>query len=113
MPKTLIPSLRERNRYIAFELTSEGKLPREDVVGGMWSSLLSSLGTLGASKTGFWFMDWIPEKSVGVIKVNHGSVEDVRAALALAANIKGKPVVFHVLGVSGTLKKAREKYVKN
>ncbi|HDH41146.1 MAG TPA: ribonuclease P protein component 2 [Candidatus Altiarchaeales archaeon] len=112
MPKQLLPTLRERNRYIAFEVISDSDIGREDVVKAIWSSVLRFLGELNASRTSLWVMDWNDEKREGILKVNHKSVDEVKAALALVKEIDGKRVIFHILGISGTVRKTRERYLK-
>lgn len=111
MPKQIQPTLRERNRYIAFEIISDSRLGRGDVVKAAWNAVLRFLGELGASRTSLWVMDWDEEKKKGILKVNHKSLEEVRAALALIKEINNQRVIFHILGVSGTVKKTREKYL--
>jgi ribonuclease P/MRP protein subunit POP5 len=105
------PTLRERNRYIAFELVCDSPIGRGEVVKATWNVLLRFLGELGASKTSLWVMDWNEEKKQGILKVNHLSVDEVRAALVLMNDLGGKPVVFRTLGVSGSVKKTKEKYL--
>lgn len=112
MPKQLLPSLRERNRYIAFEVISDSDIGRGGVVKATWGSVLKFLGELNASRTSLWVMNWNDEKKEGILKVNHKSVDEVRSALALVKEINGKRVIFHILGVSGTVKKTRERYLK-
>lgn len=112
MTKPMIPSMRERNRYIAFELITESKLNKDDVVRNLWNSLLRFLGESGTGETGFWILDWDNEMQRGILKVNHKSVDRVRAALTLMKEINNKKVIFHTSGVSGTIKKAREKYME-
>jgi ribonuclease P/MRP protein subunit POP5 len=111
MPKQLLPSLRERNRYIAFEIISDSDIARKDVVKAIWNSALQFLGELGASKTSIWVMDWDDKMKNGILKVNHKSVDDVRAAMALLKGINGGRAIFHVRGISGTVKKARGKFL--
>ncbi|MEA3254497.1 MAG: Rpp14/Pop5 family protein [Candidatus Altiarchaeota archaeon] len=111
MSKPLIPTLRERNRYIAFELISDSRFRREEVVKAVWNTVLRFLGEYGASRTSLWIMDWNEEKQNGILKVNHNSVEEVRAALALLKDINKENCIPHVLGISGTLKKTREKHL--
>lgn len=111
MTKPLQPTLRERNRYIVFELRSEGKLDRKQVTKSLWNTVLRFLGELGASETSLWLIDWLPDKQKGILKVNHKSVTPVQAALALLKEVDKKPVLPRVLGVSGTIKKAREKWM--
>lgn len=104
--------MRERNRYIAFELISDSALSRSDIVKAVWGSVLRFLGELGASKTSLWVMDWDEKHNRGILKVNHKSLEEVRAALALMKEVNGQRVTPHILGVSGTVKKTREKYLE-
>ena len=108
MPKTLIPTLRERNRYMTFEVKSQRPLERKEVVNAVWSSLTRTHGEIGASKTSLWVMDWNPEKRRGVLKINHDSKEMIRSALAVIKDVNKTPARFQVLHTSGTLKKARE-----
>jgi len=112
MPKQLLPSLRERNRYIAFEIITDSDLSRDEVVKAIWISVLKFLGELNASRTSLWVMSWNDEKKNGILKVSHKSVDEVKAALTLVKEINGKRVIFHILGVSGTVKKTRERYLK-
>jgi ribonuclease P/MRP protein subunit POP5 len=109
MPKLLKPTLRERNRYLAFEAVCEHKLDRKQIVDSVWSSLLRLHGELGASKTSLWVMDWDREKNKGILKANHKSVDAVRAAAALVKEIEGRKAILRIAYVSGTLKGARER----
>jgi len=114
MPNLLKPTLREKNRYIAFEIISDVKFARDEIVKAVWNACLRFLGEKGASGTSLWIMDWDEEKQRGIIKVNHKAVDDVKAALALMPEIKKEDgnrykAVYRTLTVSGTLKKVREK----
>lgn len=111
MSKPILPTLREKNRYIAFESISNSKFSRNDIVRVIWNSILKFFGEIGASKTSLWVMDWDEKKQKGILKVNHKSVDVIRTSLALIDSINGYRVIFNVLGISGTIKKAREKYL--
>lgn len=111
MPQMIPATLRERNRYIAFELVCESPVSRSEVVKAVWGTLLRFVGELGASKTALWVMDWDEEKKQGILKVNHSSLDEVRVALVLMTEASGKPVIFRTLGVSGTVKKTKEKFL--
>ena len=108
MPKPTPPTLRERNRYMTFRILCDAKPDRKAVVNAIWNSLLRLYGESGASETSLWVMDWADDKSKGIVKVNHKSVEKIRSALALVREVDGRPAAFHVLKTSGTLKSARE-----
>lgn len=108
MAKVLASSLRERNRYIVFEILSNGRFDRKAAVDAVWDSLLGLFGEVGVSKTSIWVMDWERDKSKGIIKVNHRSVDMVRSALTLIKNIDNEKAAVNVAFVSGTLKGARK-----
>jgi ribonuclease P/MRP protein subunit POP5 len=110
MPKLLKPTLRERNRYLAIEVISQAKFDRKPIVDAAWGSLLRLTGELGASKTSLWVMDWEKERNRGILKVNHKSVDLMRASLALVKEMDGKRATISVKKVSGTLKSARESF---
>ena len=109
MAKMLKPTLRERNRYIAFEVSSEAALDRKPVVDAVWSSLLRLFGEVGAAKTSLWVMDWEKTKNKGIIKVNHKSLQTMRQSMAQVREIDGKKASINTLTTSGTLKGARER----
>lgn len=111
MTKPTPPTLRERNRYIVIELTADKPLAREDVVKTLWNTILRFLGEWHAGETGFNVMDWDTEKNKGIIRVNHKSVDSIRTALILTKEVGRTPVRPQIHGVTGTLKKARNKWL--
>jgi RNase P/RNase MRP subunit POP5 len=87
--KSLKPSMRENKRYLAVK----GK------VGDVEKAVLEFIGVLGMSKAG---LAWIKKgKDSGVISVNRGAVDHVRASFAVW------PEKIEVKRVSGTLKGLR------
>lgn len=107
MTKPLKPSLRERNRYMTFTVTGDIQPNRKQIVDGIWASLLKMYGEVGASQTSMWVMDWEQTKNSGILKVNHKSVEMLRASMTLLKELNGKKIKTDVSRVCGTLKKAR------
>lgn len=101
---------RERNRYLVYEVLSDSPVSGEDIGKTIWRTALQFLGELGVSRTSLRVVDFDEKKQKGVVKVNHRSVEEGRAVLALVREINKKEVTLHVLGVSGILKKARQKW---
>ena len=105
-----MPSLRQRKRYIVFEIISDEAIKDERLV---WSKIRETtrdfLGTLGFAKAGPRFVGncWSNEKQKGIIQVNHDCLDHVRACLAQVQNINGSPVIVRSVGVSGILNKAK------
>ncbi len=116
--KILPPTLRNDKRYISFESISKTRLSRDDVISLIWESSLNFHGECGTSKFDLWIMKiWeiesFPDNKIrGIIQCNRNEVSNVRAALLLITKFKGKPVVFHTLGISGTIKSAIKKFIK-
>ncbi len=113
--KPILPSLREKKRYLVFELISKEKV--HDISAGskaIWHYSLQFLGQLGAAKAGIIVLNnkWNPDIQRGILKVSHKHVDAVKAALTFADKIDDKDVIFRSIGVSGILKKAEAKYLK-
>ncbi len=109
--KRLLPSLRARKRYLAFELLSEEPASRSDIVKEVISSASSLLGDVTASNCGIKVLGF--ENGKGIIQCSHTKVKETRASLAALTRINGKRATLHVLGVSGTVKGATEKFLQN
>jgi len=117
--KILPPTLRNKKRYIAFEAISTLPLKRDDLISLIWESSLNFYGECKTSKFDLWIMRiWNFESSnernliKGIIQCNREETESVRASILLINKFKGRPVVFHTLGISGTIKAAIKKYIK-
>lgn len=112
-PNFLSPTLRERHRYIAYEIICEQNIEYTDLSNAIWHSIMGLLGEKGCADAGVWIMRsaWDEKKRIGFIRCSHLAVEHVRAALALVNKINENPVIVRVLGVSGTIKAAKKKFL--
>lgn len=117
--KILPPSLRDSKRYISFEAISEVPLSREDLIPMIWEASLNFHGECKTSKLDLWIMKvWSARSSrdknviKGIIQCNRGEESSVRAAILLITKFRGKRVVFHTLGISGTIKAGIKKFIK-
>ena len=112
-PKLLPPSLRSQKRYIIFEVISEQPVLYNDINAAVWNSLLEFLGELGSSSAKMWFIHNIYDDKYqrGVIKCAHDHVEQLRAALSLVQIIGETKCIIKIIGVTGTIKSAKAKYL--
>jgi ribonuclease P/MRP protein subunit POP5 len=113
--KPVLPSLREKKRYIVFEVITKEKINSAELVSNtIWKCSLQLLGQLGTAKAGLMVLNnkWNPQLQRGVIKVSHKHVDAVKAALTFADKINDTDVIFRSVGVSGILRKAEESYLK-
>jgi ribonuclease P/MRP protein subunit POP5 len=108
--KILPSSLREKKRYIAFEVTCEnGPVDRKALLDEIFFATQTLLGDAGSSEIGYRLMDF--NGSRGIMKVNLNAVELARAAMATVCAIKGNRAGITVLGAAGTINAATEKYI--
>ncbi len=112
-PKILSPTLRIRKRYVVFQVFAEEKLAFEEISHALRASLLEFAGELNTALSRIWIMKdlWNKEKQIGVLKCVHTSVELVRASMILINRIGDVRISFRILGVSGTLKSAKRKFM--
>ncbi|MBI4451504.1 hypothetical protein HY642_06015 [Candidatus Woesearchaeota archaeon] len=110
--KPVMPSLREKKRYVAFTVRSEKQVSQHAVSRAVWNSMLNLHGTLGVSEAGMVMLPdrWNPEAQRGLVRVSHRSVDRLKAALALIKTVEGQPVIASSTGASGILRKA-ERYL--
>lgn len=104
--KPILPTLKERNRYLVYEIKSKNKLDLKDVKKELLQGILRFLGELETAKSFILVLDdWKNNK--GIIKVNNKYVDKVRVALMLIKYINKKDIIIQTKKVCGTLKKAR------
>jgi RNase P/RNase MRP subunit POP5 len=104
--KPLLPSMREKKRYVVFEtITDEFSLKKAEK--SIIENSLKLLGEFGISKSGLMLLSDSWEKNKGIIKINPKYVDELKVSLGL---MKGD-IIINVLGVSGTLKKAKQKFM--
>ena len=93
--KPILPSLREKKRYLAFEVISSSIYDYNSIAGAIHDSLLQLVGQLGAGKAGIKFLEdkFNQELQRGLIKVNHKYIDHLRASLALIKDINDGEVI--------------------
>lgn len=112
--KPILPSLRERKRYLAFEIVSKGKMDNLEAISDtIWESSLEFMGELGTAQAGIMFLkDKYNDKlKRGLIKVNNRHVNHLKSALMLVNNMNNQDAFIRSVGVSGILKKAEKRYL--
>lgn len=110
--KPVLPSLREKKRYIAFEVISKEKISFNAASKSIWQAIQEFSGVLGAAKAGIWLLSdkFNKEKQKGILKVSHKYVDLAKSSLALIKSVDGHDVIVRSIGVSGVLNKAA-KYI--
>ena len=101
----LLPALKPKKRYIAFQIDSEKKFTASEVKLAVEESILRFLGEFGIAKTSPQFLKERCKNNKFVIKVGHKGVDECKAAIILIKKIKNNPVLISSIITSGTLKK--------
>ena len=117
----LQPSLRQKKRYILFEIipqrtpqrnferSEEISLKEEisfpEVKKAVEEALLKFLGEWGTAKAAPLLLGERYKNNHFILKVNHTAVDEVKSALILIKSIKNIPVIIRSKRVSGSLKK--------
>ena len=102
--RPLLPSLREKKRYMRIEVISENPVKNIEAFETIRARFLTLVGSLAAVKAN---LRMIPEKSDEdiIIRVHRKFVDALRAALCLIDEIKGQKVIFRTTRVSGSISK--------
>jgi ribonuclease P/MRP protein subunit POP5 len=111
--KPVLPSLREKKRYLIFEIVSKKQIESfSEVSEIIWKSTKSFLGEIETAKSAIWVLaeKWNQKKQRGMIKVNNKYVDKLKTSMALVENYKKQKIILKSIGVSGIIKKA-EKYI--
>ena len=105
--------MKERKRYIVFELLydSDLEINEKQVVKKIANQLLRLYGEVGASKTHFWLHIFDNKNKKGLIECRNDAINILRSTLASITHIDTIPIIFNTIGVSGTIKAAKKKYL--
>ncbi len=112
--KPLLPSLREKKRYLAFEVISRYRFNDAVNVSKAISDAANDfLGDFGMAKAGILPLNdkWNENMQRGIMRVNNKHVDDLKASLIFVKNIEGKGAIVKSVGASGILRKAQQKYL--
>lgn len=106
--KPLLPSLREKKRYLAFEIISRHRLAKNTVMTSLRQNILQMLGIFESAQAGLMFLPdkYDSTKQRGILRVNHNYLDRVKASFCFIKSIDNKAVIIRSLGASGMINKA-------
>ena len=111
--KPLRPSLREKKRYVVFQVISRQPVTAQQAADTIMSACRAFLGEIGMSKAGIIILHdkWQPASQKGVLRVSHREIGNVRAALMMVKSIDNREAIITTRGMSGILKKAVQMFL--
>ena len=107
MPKLkhLLPSLREKKRYVAYKALAERPLDRE-FSSYVLHHVQRVLGLFDAAQAGVQNVEYNSKDQTGILRVGHRYVDKTRAALLLLGSYHDQKVLCRTTNISGILRKA-------
>lgn len=110
--KPVMPSLREKKRYLVFEVLAKRRIAEPSSIRrAVYNSMLQLYGEMGAADAGLIMLDFNASSQRGIVKVSNKCVNSLKASLSLIKNVNAEPATLKSVGISGTLRKARAKYI--
>ena len=109
--KPISPALREKKRYLVYEVVSDKKFMYNEVKKAIDEANLRFLGELGLAKSGVIHID-IFKDNKGILKVSNKFVNELKVSLGLIKNINNQNVIVNTISVSGILNKAEKRLEK-
>lgn len=107
--KLLLPSLREKKRYLVFEVISGDNLNFKDIKDSIVLAFKELFGLDGLAQAGLDFIEYKQNK--GIIRVTTNGLDKLKASFCFVRKVNKGEVILRSLGVSGILKKARIKFM--
>ncbi|MBS3175040.1 hypothetical protein J4440_04125 [Candidatus Woesearchaeota archaeon] len=107
--KPLLPSLKEKKRYIVFEIFNGENLSFSNVKDSIIQSYKSLFGEIGLAHSGIDFIEYKNQK--GILKVGTKNINNIKASFCFIRKINKQDVTVRSLGISGILNKARSKFI--
>lgn len=108
--KPLLPTLKEKKRYIVYEVLSENDL-KEDLSMEIVKKVTTILGVFDSAKAGLQSVEYDKKQHKGVLRVAVKQVDKLKMSLALINQLNDREIIIRTIGASGILKKARSKYM--
>lgn len=104
--KPLLPTLKERQRYVVYQVISAHPLGI-DISEPLLRRISETLGVFGMAQAGILSIEYNEKTQYGVLRCNHDQVVRVKTALLMATHIGKTPVIIRVRGVSGMINKTK------
>ncbi|MFT4304508.1 MAG: Rpp14/Pop5 family protein [Candidatus Woesearchaeota archaeon] len=106
-----MPVLREKKRYLAFEIISNDKINFNLASNAIKEAFIRYAGLDGYANAGILILKdlYNPEMNSGVIKVSNKEIDRLKTSLLFIKKIGNKNVIFKTKSCSGIIKKIKNK----
>lgn len=97
----ILPSSREKKRYVLFEVISEEKVFKDEIKNSIYNTALSFLGEDNFAEAGVILV------KENIVKVNNKYKNEMILILSLIREVNNKKVKINPLKTSGVIKKLK------
>ena len=106
--KPLLPTLREKKRYLVYEILSDYDFDAKEISSSIKLSFKELFGITGLADAGLIFMDkkFNKETKKGFVRVSNESLDQLRASFTFINDINGKKAIVKSVIASGMIHKA-------
>ena len=105
--KPILPTLREKKRYLVFEVISAAKATQEEAFASIQEASKSFMGISTYAKSGLRLIGkWSSSLQRGVVRVNRRYLDHARASFCYVQRVGRSKAIVHSVIASGSLKKA-------
>ena len=107
--KPLLPSLKEKKQYLAFEVISDEKLTFNQIANSITYKSKEFLGNFGSAKAGIQILKetYNSKKQRGIIRINNKWVHQLKSCFLFINKIDGKNAIIKSIGLSGVINKTK------
>jgi RNase P/RNase MRP subunit POP5 len=106
--KSLLPSLKEKKRYLAYKITTKEKRINEKFTAPQIAESINlNLGAFESSEAGIMPIESNQLTMTGIIRISNKQMNKAKAALALITEIGSQQTIVRSITSSGMLNKAR------
>ncbi|MCF8013997.1 hypothetical protein K9K83_06525 [Candidatus Woesearchaeota archaeon] len=104
--KSLLPTLKEKKRYIVFEIVNIEKKTQTNMLTKISQKIQQILGLFDSAEAGLMVVEL--KKNKGIIRVNNKYVDKTIAAMLFIKEIDDVPVIIKPITTTGLLQKAKQ-----
>lgn len=104
--------MRPKRRYIAFRIVGE-RVDKNEVAGELNSLIQRLPSSLGAAEAKPHLIFFEAPSQRGLLRCGRKLVDEVKAWMGEVGGIGGKKARFAILGVSGTIRAAKRKFLSS
>jgi ribonuclease P/MRP protein subunit POP5 len=104
--KPLLPTLKERKRYVAFKVLTDSKIVFEDCKNAIWNTAIQLFGEVGVAQMGLYVLPEKYDGNKGILRVAHTHQNHARMALCFVEKAGNHSCTVRSIVSSGILKKA-------